>query len=136
MKKIFAVMIMLCFIGITGCSQVSGFIKSNAAASTAVSAGVSSGIVAAVQNNPKIKPDVIKYLTLLKEYLTCTECSMDELLFTINDKFPAKYRAYGAIVADVVADNYTITTEKISADDKALLVKQIDRSLKYIALIE
>jgi hypothetical protein len=137
MKKIFAVfMLMFCFIAFSGCSQVSGFIKSNAAASSAVSASVSGGIVAAVQNNPKIKADVIQYLGLLKEYLTCTECSMDELLLTINSKFPAKYRAYGAILADVVADNYTLTSEKISAEDKALLVKQIDRTLKYLDLIE
>lgn len=137
MKRLFAVLFMLlCFIVVTGCSQVSGFIKQNSAASSAVGAGVSGAIVAAVQNNPKIKSDVVQYLTLVKEYLTCTECSMDELLFTVNNKFPKKYRAYGAILSDVIADNYTITTEKISADDKDLLVKQIDRSLKYIALID
>lgn len=136
MKKLLSsVMILFCVIVFSGCS-ISDYIKSNSGASSAVSAGVSGGIVAAVQNNPKIKADVIHYLNLVKEYLNCTECSMDDLLAAINDKFPKKFKPYGVILADVVADNYLITSEKISTDDKALIIKNIDRALKYITLIE
>lgn len=136
MKKIFLLVLMLFSATVFSGCGISDYIKSNSAASSAVSAGVSGSIVAAVQNNPKIKADVINYLNLVKEYLNCTECSMDDLLTAINDKFPKKYKPYGAIMADVVADNYMITTEKISADDKALIIKNIDRALKYIELIE
>lgn len=136
MKKIlFIVLMYFCAAVLSGCA-VADYIKANSAASSAVSAGVSGSIVAAVQNNPKIKADVVNYLNLVKEYLNCTECSMDDLLAAINNKFPKKYKPYGAILADVVADNYTITTAKISADDKTLIIKNIDRALKYIALIE
>jgi hypothetical protein len=136
MKKILLfVFSMFIVFSFSACS-LSDYVKANPAASSTISAGAAAGIVAFVQNNPKYKADVVSGITLLREFLACSECSQDDVLAFIASKFPKKFMIYGIMLCDLIADNYTFTSDKISQDDKEVLIKYLDRTIKYVSLIE
>jgi ABC-type molybdate transport system substrate-binding protein len=131
MKKIFAVLI--CLLMFTGCAAFQG-----QGANTALNASIDVAYVAALQNNPTYKEGVVHGLTLVLEYVNCTECTIEELKLEIIKSFPDKYKIYGVVLSDYVDDTYvaSIFSDKITPESKAVIIKKVDRLIKLAELIK
>jgi hypothetical protein len=127
MKKIFALLIVtLMFMGCSGINS-----------STAVNATVDVAFVAALQNNPGHVPEVKAYLATVKEYISCTECSIEELKFKAVEAAPVKYQIYALILSDYIDDTAVLNwlDDKINAESRDKITKKIDRLIRIAGLI-
>lgn len=126
-KLIVGVLMCLLFMGCASVNQ-----------QTAVNASIDIAYVAALQNNPKAIPDVVKYLGTVKEYISCTECNIEDLKLQAINLAPDKYKLYALILSDYI-DDVAIANfldDKINADSKDKITKKIDRLIKISGLIE
>lgn len=126
MKKLLVVGICLLVVGCAGFNS-----------NQAVNASVDVAFVAAMQNNPSHVAEVKNYLTSVKGYLECTECSIEELKGKAIEACPAKYQLYAIILSDYI-DDTAVTNwldDKINPESKDKITKKIDRLMKLADLI-
>lgn len=135
MKKIFAVMILMCFIGVTGCASL----QTNTDAKTAINVTTDVAFIAALQNNPGYKADIVTGLKNLKLFLNVTGCTYDDFLAEVIKQFPqtSKYAIYAVVISYYLDCDKPVSTTILPMLDnyKAEIEAKIDRLIQLAELI-
>jgi len=136
MKKIilcvFALFMMLT---VVGCASL----QTNTNAQTAVKVTTDVAFIAALQNNPSYKADVVAGLKNLKLFLNVTGCTYDEFLAEVIEQFPqtSKYAIYAVVISYYLDCDKPVSTTLIPMLDnyKAGIEAKIDRLIQLADLV-
>jgi hypothetical protein len=136
MKKIFAVLIsVLCLFTFIGCASL----QTNTDAKTAINVTTDVAFIAALQNNPSYKADVVAGLKNLKLFLNVTGCTYDDLLAEVIKQFPqtSKYAIYAVVISYYLDCDKPVSTTLLPMLDnyKAGIEAKIDRLIQLAAMI-
>lgn len=136
MKRFMAgIFIIFCLFTFIGCATL----QANTNVKTAVNATTDVAFIAALQNNPGYKADVVNGLKNLKLFLNVTGCTYDDLLAEVVKQFPqtSKYAIYAVVISYYLDCDKPISTTLLPMLDnyKAGIELKIDRLIKLTELI-
>jgi len=122
MRKRLAVLMILVSVMVAGCTGINSGV--------AVSVATDTAFVAALQNNPSLKPAVVSGLQGVKVFLT-GRVTYDELIMQVSKQFSGQYAYAGIILTGYIETDKPVSTSVLPMLDsyKAAVVAKIDRLL-------